>query len=67
MMARDNITRAGASAPWGKATNVACMAVLHRAGGSDSGRRFRAGAENTKDGGKPVSGDGHAGSKLAAA
>ncbi len=33
--------------PWGNATNVAWMAVLRRAGGSDSARTLRAGAEST--------------------
>src|SRR5262249_33265502 len=50
--------------PWSRATDVARMAVLHRAGVSDSVRRVHAAAEGTKDGGKPVPSDGYVGSNL---
>ena len=51
-MVRDNITRTGARAP-GVRDECRLMAVLHRAGDSDSVRRVHAAAESTKDGGKP--------------
>ena len=50
--------------PWSRATYVARMAVLHRAGVSDSVRRVHAAAEGTKDGGKLVPSDGYDGSNL---
>jgi hypothetical protein len=50
--------------PWSKATAVACMAVFHRANVFDSERRVHVATESTKDGCKPASRDGHAGSKL---
>jgi hypothetical protein len=40
------------------------LAVLHRAGVSDSVRRVHAAAEGTKDGGKLVPSDGYDGSNL---
>ena len=51
--------------PWSRATHVARMAVFHRAGGpptQSGGPMFAAGS--TKDGSKPASRDGHAGSQL---
>ena len=50
--------------PWSRATDVARMAVLHRAGVSDSVRGVHAAAESTKDGGKLVPSDGYDGSNL---
>jgi hypothetical protein len=52
--------------PWGKATLVVCMAVLHRAGVSDSERRDHAVTESTKDGGKLDLATGMLGASLTA-
>jgi hypothetical protein len=46
---------------------VACMAVLHRAGDSDSVRRVHAVAESTNDGGKPDLATGMLGASLTTA
>ena len=50
--------------PWSRATTVARMAVLHRAGGPDLEREFHAAAESTKDGHKPDHATGMLGASL---
>src|SRR6201987_5217837 len=64
MMDQDNITWTGARNPGVERRMSLELAVLHRAGVSDSVRRVHAAAEGTKDGGKLVPSDGDDGSNL---